>query len=77
MVYQLAGFHIMLNMEGITTYEFIVKESNKSHDRKPKVPKREAKASPTSPSSPSSPGGNYTVTSRDEDVEMTDAAASI
>jgi len=70
MVYQLAGFHIMLNMEGITTYEFIVKESNKSHDRKPKVPKREAKASPTSPSSPSSPSGNYTVTSRDEDVEM-------
>ena len=34
LVYQLAGFHILLNMHGITTYEFIVRESNKAHERK-------------------------------------------
>jgi hypothetical protein len=33
MVYQLAGFHITLSFDGITTYEYIVRESNR--DRRP------------------------------------------
>lgn len=69
MVYQLVGFHIMLAINGITTYEFIVKESNKVHERK-NAAKRAAASSAASPKSPTSPK-KYDLTSGDgDDVEL-------
>lgn len=37
MVYQLAGFHIMLLSEGLTTYEYIIRENKKQKARREKA----------------------------------------
>jgi len=61
MVYQLIGFHLMLIKNDITTYEFVVNESNKSRT----TPKQPTRTTPQSTSKKASEYGDLTTSKKD------------
>lgn len=71
MVYQLAGFHFMLNVNGITTYEYIVRESNKAHERKVSAPASSMAGTGSSNQRQLISPEKYRLAKVDGDVELT------
>jgi hypothetical protein len=70
MVYQLAGFHAMLLLNGITTYEYIVRESARAQERA----KGRGNSRPNSPASSPPPAApapySFTKALDTDDVEL-------
>ena len=86
MIYQLAGFHTMLIIRGITTYEYICMENNKERAKKGRkltvpLPKSNGgkltvtttrRSSSSSSSSPTTSTSKYTITRRTEAEDVSD-----